>query len=109
MVFKKSKDEIKQIAVEGATLVKKHAEKYPETEVIMISGHATINIAVKATKIGALDFIEKPISLDKLIEMVNNALKNVPRKPSISIARTTKMGKVTAMAMRKYDTECHPI
>jgi two-component system nitrogen regulation response regulator NtrX len=35
----------------------------PETVVVMISGHATIETAVKATKLGAFDFIEKPLSL----------------------------------------------
>ncbi len=43
--------------------------------VIMISGHANIELAVKATKLGAFDFIEKPLSLDKVLLTVNNALK----------------------------------
>jgi two-component system nitrogen regulation response regulator NtrX len=42
--------------------------------VIMMSGHGTIETAVKATKLGAFDFIEKPLSLDKVIILVNNAL-----------------------------------
>lgn len=41
--------------------------------VIMISGHGTIETAVRATKLGAFDFIEKPLSLDKIIVLVRNA------------------------------------
>ncbi|HDQ03712.1 MAG TPA: sigma-54-dependent Fis family transcriptional regulator [Deltaproteobacteria bacterium] len=48
--------------------------KYPGMMVIMMSGHGTIETAVKATKLGAFDFIEKPLSLDKVIIMINNAL-----------------------------------
>jgi two-component system, NtrC family, nitrogen regulation response regulator NtrX len=43
--------------------------------VIMISGHATIETAVRATKLGAFDFIEKPLSLEKIIVLVRNALQ----------------------------------
>ena len=43
--------------------------------VVMMSGHASIDTAVEATKIGALDFLEKPISLQKLLSTVENALK----------------------------------
>jgi two-component system nitrogen regulation response regulator NtrX len=43
--------------------------------VIMISGHGTIETAVRATKLGAFDFIEKPLSLEKIIVLVRNALQ----------------------------------
>ncbi|KQC11149.1 MAG: Fis family transcriptional regulator [Smithella sp. SDB] len=46
----------------------------PKTLVIIMSGHGTIETAVKATKLGAFDFIEKPLSLDKIIILVNNAI-----------------------------------
>ncbi|MBW1894245.1 MAG: sigma-54-dependent Fis family transcriptional regulator, partial [Deltaproteobacteria bacterium] len=42
--------------------------------VVMITGHGTIETAVKATKFGAFDFIEKPLSIDKVIVAINNAL-----------------------------------
>ena len=47
---------------------------YPELPVIMISGHSTVETAVKATKLGAYDFIEKPLSLEKTVLAVRNAL-----------------------------------
>jgi two-component system, NtrC family, nitrogen regulation response regulator NtrX len=48
----------------------------PEVAVVMISGHATIETAVKATRLGAYDFIEKPLSLDKVLLTVNRALEH---------------------------------
>jgi two-component system nitrogen regulation response regulator NtrX len=49
-------------------------ERYP-AQVIMISGHATIETAVTATRLGAWDFIEKPLSLEKTVLCVKNALR----------------------------------
>src|SRR6202790_5108713 len=43
--------------------------------VVMISGHASIETAVRATKLGAFDFIEKPLSLEKVILVIKNALE----------------------------------
>jgi two-component system, NtrC family, nitrogen regulation response regulator NtrX len=48
----------------------------PEAPVIMISGHATIETAVKATRLGAYDFIEKPLSLEKMLVIVTRALEH---------------------------------
>ncbi len=49
-------------------------ELYPSLNVIMMSGHGTIETAVKSTKLGAYDFIEKPLSLEKVVVTVENAL-----------------------------------
>ena len=46
-----------------------------ETQVVMISGHGSIEAAVRAIKLGAFDFIEKPLSLEKTILVVRNALR----------------------------------
>ncbi len=46
-----------------------------KTPIILISGQANIEMAVKATKLGALDFLEKPLSTDKLLVTIENALK----------------------------------
>jgi DNA-binding NtrC family response regulator len=47
------------------------------TPIIMVSGQATVDMAVRATRLGALDFLEKPISTDKLLLTVENALRLV--------------------------------
>ena len=43
-------------------------------EVVIISGHGTIETAVKATKLGAYDFLEKPLSIDKTLILIKNAI-----------------------------------
>jgi len=45
----------------------------PDTVAIMMSGHATVDAAVKATRLGAFDFLEKPISLERLLILLRNA------------------------------------
>lgn len=60
---------------DGVTLLKEWAAAGKLTmPVIMMSGHATIDTAVEATRIGALDFLEKPISLQKLLKAVEQGL-----------------------------------
>lgn len=46
----------------------------PDIKVIIISGHANVDLAVKSMKTGAFDFLEKPLSMDKLLSTVNKAL-----------------------------------
>ena len=48
--------------------------EHAETEVVMISGHANIDMAVRAVKLGAFDFLEKPVSLDKVLTVSRNAM-----------------------------------
>ena len=60
--------------VDGIELLKEIKEREPEVDVIMISGHGNIHTAVTATKLGAFDFIEKPLSLDGLLLTVRRAL-----------------------------------
>jgi len=56
------------------TLSRIQAMQWPPV-VIMISGHGTIETAVRATKLGAFDFIEKPLSLEKIVVLVRNAVQ----------------------------------
>lgn len=61
---------------DGITLLKEWAKNGQlNMPVVMMSGHASIDTAVEATKIGALDFLEKPIALKKLLATVERALK----------------------------------
>ena len=59
----------------GIDVLRKIKDEYPDIEVIVISGHANISLAVQAVKIGAFDFLEKPLSLERTITVVRNALK----------------------------------
>jgi two-component system nitrogen regulation response regulator NtrX len=65
-------------------------------EVIMISGHGTIEAAVRATKLGAYDFLEKPLSLDRTLLVLRNAIKaHQLREDNQEFARQLTRGAVT--------------
>jgi len=61
--------------IDGLVTLERLRERHVDAQVIMISGHANIESAVKATKLGAFDFIEKPLSLQKTVLSVRNALR----------------------------------
>jgi DNA-binding NtrC family response regulator len=75
--------------VDGITLLKQWNESdQMSVPVIMISGHGTVETAVEATRLGAYDFIEKPLSLAKLILTVNHALEKTSlQKENIRLRR----------------------
>ncbi|WDN89719.1 two-component system, NtrC family, nitrogen regulation response regulator NtrX [Desulfosarcina sp. BuS5] len=60
--------------IDGIETLKEIKKDNPFIPVIIITGHGTIETAVKATKLGAFDLIEKPLSIDKVIVNINNAL-----------------------------------
>ncbi|MBF0204782.1 MAG: sigma-54-dependent Fis family transcriptional regulator [Desulfamplus sp.] len=60
--------------MDGIETLKEIKKEYPNLPVIMITGHGTIEAAVDATKSGAFDFLEKPLSIDRVIVTINNAL-----------------------------------
>src|SRR3990167_2851838 len=60
--------------MDGLEALRRLKERDPAPIVLMISGHATIETAVKATKLGAFDFIEKPLSMEKTVLAVRHAL-----------------------------------
>ena len=60
--------------IDGIETLKEIKQDNPHIQVIIITGHGTIETAVKATKLGAFDLIEKPLSIDKVIVAINNAL-----------------------------------
>jgi len=77
--------------VDGIGLLKEIKEQEPEVNVIMISGHGNIHTAVAAAKLGAFDFIEKPLSLDGLLLTVRRALGGSP--PSKGNGKSLKRDK----------------
>jgi two-component system nitrogen regulation response regulator NtrX len=60
--------------IDGIETLIEIKKRQPAIQVIIITGHGTIETAVKATKLGAFDLIEKPLSIDKMIVAINNAL-----------------------------------
>jgi two-component system nitrogen regulation response regulator NtrX len=79
----------------------------PEMEILVVSGHGTIDMAVRALKLGAFDFIEKPLSMDRLLTAVRNALeigelrrenRDLKRASSSSIEYEPLIGSSAALA-----------
>jgi UDP-3-O-[3-hydroxymyristoyl] N-acetylglucosamine deacetylase len=70
--------------IDGLETLKKIKELSPSTLVVMISGHATISTAVAATRLGAADFLEKPLGLTTTIEVVRRVLEQSQRSQSQS-------------------------
>jgi two-component system nitrogen regulation response regulator NtrX len=61
--------------MDGVAALEKIRDRRLDTAAVMISGHGSIETAVKAIKLGAYDFIEKPLSLDKTVIVIKNALE----------------------------------
>src|SRR6187401_1445224 len=61
--------------LDGLTTLQRLRERQIDSQVVIISGHGNIESAVRAIKMGAYDFIEKPLSLEKTVLVVRNALR----------------------------------
>lgn len=78
---------LKNSEYDGLSILEKIRMEYPELPVVMISGHGTIETAVKAIKMGAYDFIEKPFKTDRLLLMVERALESAALKRENALLR----------------------
>src|SRR2546422_11582868 len=91
---------------DGITLLKEWAASGQLTmPVVMMSGHATIETAVEATRIGALDFLEKPITMQKLLKAVEqglarNAASQAPAAAPVAVVEPDTAAVVTPAASR---------
>jgi two-component system nitrogen regulation response regulator NtrX len=66
---------------DGITLLKEWSEQgEPRCPVVIMSGHGTVDTAVEATRLGAFDFVEKPLSLAKLLRTVERAIESTKRQ-----------------------------
>ncbi len=60
---------------DGISVLAELRERWPQLPVVMMSGHGTIDTAVRSTRLGAFDFVEKPLSIDKLLLTLQHALE----------------------------------
>ncbi len=60
---------------DGISVLEELRERWPQLPVVMMSGHGTIDTAVRSTRLGAFDFVEKPLSIDKLLLTLQHALE----------------------------------
>ena len=68
--------DLKMPDMDGIEVLRIIKEKWPETAVIIVTGYQTVDTAVKAIKLGAYDYIEKPFTPDSLISAVAEAMAN---------------------------------
>ncbi len=104
-------------SLDGIEVLTEARKSFPHLEFVMISGHGTIETAVKATKLGAWDFIEKPLSMDKISIVISNivnyqqekmekeALLNKLRKNIAIIGEAAKMVNLKQMIARTAPTQ----
>jgi DNA-binding NtrC family response regulator len=88
---------------DGISLLKEWAAGGQLTmPVVMMSGHATIDTAVEATRIGALDFLEKPIAMQKLLTTVKRALRapEAPPTPGLALANLGRSAVIADLRKR---------
>jgi UDP-3-O-[3-hydroxymyristoyl] N-acetylglucosamine deacetylase len=76
--------------LDGLQILKMIKEKEKDAIVIVISGHGTISTAVEAVKVGAYDFLEKPLSIDKVLEVISRGLAGEDKKTGV--AEDVKVG-----------------
>ena len=89
---------------DGVSLLKEWAASGQLTmPVIMMSGHATIDTAVEATRIGALSFLEKPITMQKLLKAVEQGLAKNASAPAPKAAVAAGSGVVAAGGMHTHE------
>lgn len=84
--------------VDGLELLAELQGRLHPPEVIVVSGHGNIETAVRATKLGAFDFIEKPFSLDGLVDVVARALRHRETRAAGAAAAEDASGTVVAPA-----------
>ncbi|MFK8051864.1 MAG: sigma-54-dependent transcriptional regulator [Woeseiaceae bacterium] len=88
---------------DGITLLKEWSQESAALcPVIMMSGHGTVDTAVEATRLGAVDFIEKPLSIAKLLRTVEKALQAAQRRPKadpagLLLSAVKPVGRSSAM------------
>lgn len=78
--FKIVLTDVRMDKVDGMQILKRCRELYPDTEVIMMTGYATVQTAINAIKQGAYDYISKPFKLDEVKKVVKEALEKVRLK-----------------------------
>ena len=99
-------------SMDGIEVLTQARSKFPGTEFIVMSGHGTIETAVKAVKLGAWDFVEKPLSIDKILILIHNitvfqsergeknALLNKLRKNIAMVGESSQMVALKQMVAR---------
>ena len=67
--------DVKMPGMSGLDVLREIKKRYPRTEVIMLTGHASMEVAIEGMDIGAFDYLMKPIDIDELLYKIQDAYK----------------------------------
>src|SRR4030042_1618365 len=107
-LFQQEKPDVARVDIwmpgmDGMEVLKRLKGISPDCQVIMISGHATISTAMAAVKLGAFDFIEKPLSLDLLLQTIRRALNQ--QKELVTIQAVEENGRQQTLFPKEIGEE----
>jgi len=107
-IFQQEKPDVALVDIwmpgmDGIEVLKRLKGISPDCQVIMISGHATISTAMTAVKLGAFDFIEKPLSLDLLLQTIRRALNQ--QKELVTIQAVEENGRQQTLFPKEIGEE----
>jgi DNA-binding NtrC family response regulator len=86
--------DVKMPGMDGVTVLKEIKRQFPMVEVVMLTGHATVESAVEGLKAGAVDYLMKPADLDQILEKANEAFgRRQGIEEKIRVARMRGMMK----------------
>ena len=96
--------------IDGVTLLKEWKSSASDhCPVVMMSGHGTVETAVEATRFGAYDFVEKPLSMAKLLSTVKAALSGTEQSPQQDLRRKGEEPVGTSQIVRQLKQKIHAL
>jgi DNA-binding NtrC family response regulator len=72
--------DVKMPGMDGIQALRSIKERHPLTEVIMLTGHANVEVAIQGMELGAFDYLMKPMAIDDLLYKIEDAFKKKPLK-----------------------------
>jgi DNA-binding NtrC family response regulator len=85
--------------MDGAQVLKALKERHKYLEIIMLTGHATIDSAVECTRLGAFSYLEKPYDFEKLVEVIRGAYEARIKKKFVNNQK--RMDKIQELSLRE--------
>ena len=97
--------DVKMPGMDGLEVLQEIKKSSADTPVVMVSGHGSVETAVEATKLGAYDFLSKPLDRDKLLVVVRNALKTANLSRELRSLEEAVRGKYEILGSSKPISE----
>lgn len=95
--------DVKMPGIDGVEVLRKTKQKYPLLEVIMLTGHASVESAVEGLKLGAFDYVMKPCDIMDLLDKVNQAYDK--KQAMEDKIRKAKVERIVSHPMAVFDKE----